>query len=519
MNSCSIRDLLRLALPYGTRLLTPLQGLHQQVNHAVSLRPVMPALPPLRGGELVVLSVSEALVLDEHLTLRNLVTRLKELRVGAIAYIGAVDLAATEVGAALGVPLLLLPAGVTPRAVERDALYLLNNRELQLERRAAQLYQRLTQQVASDVGFAALLRVVHEATGRSIGFYGPRGDLRHEISAPGSNDGLANLRVESVADARLNEHPFVVKRVGKERSTFGYVALAGAALDSWDDAAANQAAAALLLELAKQQAVESVEARVGGELLQRIVSGQRVDLEMLQQQAVELDYDLNRPHAALLVASAVPTADLAGLADQLRNLLQREQIKALTMVDGAAILCLVPTDEELDRPKQLVQRLTAEVPVTAGISEPAATAVEWPRAYQEAEQTLRLGQYLFGPDAIAVSRDLRVYQLLFQLRSSPELWSFHEALLRPMLDHDQAHRSALCESLEAYFAAQGNVNQASDRLNVHRNTLLYRLRRVSEICGVDVRRSEDMLALQVALKAHHILAAAKRRVLAPDKAI
>jgi len=102
--------------------------------------------------------------------------------------------------------------------------------------------------------------------------------------------------------------------------------------------------------------------------------------------------------------------------------------------------------------------------------------------------------------------DLRVYRLLFELRSSPELWSFYQTTLGALVEYDRRHNAALLETLEGYFAAGGNLSQASEQLRIHRNTLLYRLRRIAQISGAELERPEDMLALQVALKAHRVLA-------------
>ncbi|HEY0736892.1 MAG TPA: helix-turn-helix domain-containing protein [Herpetosiphonaceae bacterium] len=505
MNSCSLRDLLRLALPPGTRLLTPKRGLRQPISYAVSLRVTPPAFPALRGGELVLLSLKEALALDEHLTLPNIVARLGEVRVGAIAYIGPLDAAAIAAATTWDLPLLQLPDGSNLKAAERDVLYLIDNPELQIERRAAQLYHALTLQVAGGAGIEALLTTIHEATDRPVAFYSAAGELLYQLGTQSSKELFHELRPAKLADASLNGHPFIVKRVGQSTTTLGYLALSGSSLDQWDDTAAGQAAAALHLELAKQQAVESVEARVGGEFLQSIISGGPTNLIALQEQAAELGYNLHQPHAALLIASADGTLSAANIRDRLQALLRRQHLTAPHVLYDQHVLCLLPTDEQLEQAWQIVRLLADELAISAGISQPASTIGEWQRAYSEASQTLALGQHLFGPYSLVAFRDLHIYRLLFELRSSPELWSFYHATLGTLIEYDRDHRAALIETLEAYFAAQGNLIQASERLHIHRNTLLYRLRRISQLNGINLECAEEMLALQVALKAHRVL--------------
>ncbi len=510
MNTCSIHDLLRLALPPGTRLLTPETGLRQPIRHAVSLRATLPAFPALHGGELVLMSVQDALALDERLTLRNIIARLSNVRIAAIAAVGPIDDEAVAAAVAADLPLLHLPAPANPRAVERDVLLLLDNPRLQVERRAAQLYSDLTQQVARGEGIAGVLHTVAEATGRSVGFYDTTSRLCAHQGPASTLAIFEALRPKSPGKVAKNPHPMIVEAVAKGTTRLGYVALYGSALDQWDEMAADRAAAALALELTKEQAVQAVEARVSGDLLRSLVNGAPPNIVVLQEQASALGYDLRRPHVALLIAPA-DGITVGMVRDRMEREIQIQQRRAPHIARDHAVLCLYPTDDRLEQPWSLLRTLASELPIGAGMSTPAPTAAAWQRAYTEAEQALALGRHLFGPCSLTSFADLHVYRLLFELRASPELWNFHQTILGALVEYDRRHHAALLETLEGYFAAQGNLSQAARQLQIHRNTLLYRLRRISQIGGVDLERPEDALALQLALKAHRVLASLDSR--------
>jgi purine catabolism regulator len=478
------------------------------------LRATLPAFPDLRGGELVLLSVHDALALDEGLTLRNIIARLAEIPVAAIGVVGPVDTAGLEAAVRADLPLLRLPDGVNPRGVERDVMYLLDNRELQIERRAAYLYSHLTHLIASGEGVEAVLRSLSQATGRDVAFYDAGSVLRAKWGSgllpedPAVD--FARLYPRDRAFEKLNGHPALVKPIGKTPALLGYVAIGGARLDPWDDAAVAQAAAALLLELTKQQAVQAVETRVGGELLQSIVAGTPADMVALQEQISGLGYNLRRPHVALLIAPAdANSAEI--LRERWQQALLRQHIAAPHMLRDNTVLCLYPMEERKAHFPEPLEALANELPIGAGMSNPSATVAGWQRAYGEAEQALTLGRRLFGARSLTSYRDLRVYRLLFEMRSSPELWSFYTTTLGPLIEYDRKHNAALLETLEGYFAARGNLSQSAERLQIHRNTLLYRLRRINQIGGIDLERSEDMLALQVALKAHRVIASATKQ--------
>ena len=90
--------------------------------------------------------------------------------------------------------------------------------------------------------------------------------------------------------------------------------------------------------------------------------------------------------------------------------------------------------------------------------------------------------------------------LLEKLSGSPDLAPFGE-LVEPLLAHDRARRSDLVRTLRVYLAAGANASEAADRLFLHRNSLLYRLARIEELTGLDLKDPRARLALQLGLLA------------------
>lgn len=510
MNTPTIRDLLRLALPPGSALITSLEGFLHHISNVVSLRATLPAFPQLRGGEIALISVAQARLLDERLTLPTIVQRLAEVPVGAIAVLGAIDDEALNAASAVDLPLVQLPDTADLRAIERDIHRLLIDPDLQMERRAAQLYNELTQQVTAENGAEGIVRLTAERTDCAVALLNADGEVRVQRGPRQLRAVFNSLHTPVLPRQTLTGITVHTYAIGAPALRLGYVALANTELDRWADLAAIQASAALALELAKQQAIQAAEARVRGDVLRTILSGTITDPASLQQQAAELGYNLQRPHVGLLIASADGQPLTAQVHDQLRRIIQRQQLGAPSLLREEMIVCFCPSDEQLTQPYALLHALAADVPIAAGLSMSAHTVAQWPRAYDEAEQALLLGRQLFGSRSFTGFGDLGVYRLLLDLRSSGELRSFYHQTLGALAEHDRANSGELLHTLDGYFAALGNLHQAAEMLHIHRNTLIYRLRRIAEISGLSLKRAEDVLALQIALKAHRILTMIKQ---------
>jgi purine catabolism regulator len=138
------------------------------------------------------------------------------------------------------------------------------------------------------------------------------------------------------------------------------------------------------------------------------------------------------------------------------------------------------------------------------MGEVARSPLEVSRSAAEAQDTARLGLLVIGPGHIARTSDLGVYHLLLALRKSGELQPFVERELAPLRSTPR-REDHLLETVEVYFACNGNISKAAQRLHLHRNSLLYRLHHIRDLLGHDLENPELRLALQLALKGRRVL--------------
>lgn len=147
------------------------------------------------------------------------------------------------------------------------------------------------------------------------------------------------------------------------------------------------------------------------------------------------------------------------------------------------------------------------LPVHAGLGEPCESPDEISRSYREADSALRVGQGLRTTKSIDgrihAFAALGVQRMLFALNheSSETLQGFQESTVGPVMDYDREHGTQLLETLSTYMGCNGNISEVAALLHVHKHTVRYRLRRVTELTGLDVTRFEDAAQLYLAVKA------------------
>jgi DNA-binding PucR family transcriptional regulator len=80
-----------------------------------------------------------------------------------------------------------------------------------------------------------------------------------------------------------------------------------------------------------------------------------------------------------------------------------------------------------------------------------------------------------------------------------ELDRFVDRTLGPVLAYDGERGTDLAATLEAYFAAGGNLTRAAGALHVHVNTLYQRLDRVGVLLTPSWQEADGALQVQLAL--------------------
>jgi DNA-binding PucR family transcriptional regulator len=105
------------------------------------------------------------------------------------------------------------------------------------------------------------------------------------------------------------------------------------------------------------------------------------------------------------------------------------------------------------------------------------------------------------PGDVAAHADVRPRLLLAEILSFlDERKRLRDPRLDKLAEHDAAHGHILIPSLLAFLDALGDVRGAAERLNIHPNTMRYRVRRAVEISGIALDDPVERLLAELQLR-------------------
>lgn len=282
--------------------------------------------------------------------------------------------------------------------------------------------------------------------------------------------------------------------------------------DSVDQAAADSAALIAAAQFLRERALQEGEIHRRGYLLDQLLSGE----------ATGVGAELNQlqPPFRLVVGTVRAQSDgqpEAG-ARVLRTLLaitqeaiERERRPAvLTMRDGNVVVIESTAASQkrggdrtwraLEAAAGRLVRLAPEWRAVYALEDDLTELAQLATAYQEAMLAIEIRHRLGKHDEVFRVRSLGAFRLIVRAASGPEAVELCKRTLGPVFENDRKHGFALLNTFRAYLDCGASPKATAAALGVHPHTVEYRLGRLQELAGLDLRRNEDRLTLELALR-------------------
>lgn len=371
--------------------------------------------------------------------------------------------------------------------------------------RLLEIHDRLTHSAVEGQGtrgIVAVLATLVEAPvvaeddgGNVLATGGTEGDFR----GPGVDLGRirARLRTERTL---VQEHGLAAQPVTRGNRLLASLWTPATALDGSGllAVALARAATVLKLELAHERELADIELRLRGGLTDELVAGgaSREEADSLVRRARRLGVNLREAVRVAVAAVQVGagTESLLEMAGRLPFL--------LVTVRNERVVLVAADDTDWDHLRRTVADVFGDPNPVVGVGSVCRDPSGYPRSYREAERALRVATQTGG----VVRHDhLGLLSVLLATEDTQPLEGFLRRWLQPLRDHDRTHRSRLVETLTAYLDAGGTLTIAAARLDVHVNTMKYRLRKIEAISGLDLSDPQVRFQLQVATTAGRAL--------------
>lgn len=155
------------------------------------------------------------------------------------------------------------------------------------------------------------------------------------------------------------------------------------------------------------------------------------------------------------------------------------------------------SDEAIAHLYQISRQLAADhgIRLHFSLGSLYSSATYLPFSYREAQEVDAQGG---SDDTVHVYQSHKAKDVV-KVVPPAERARFVEVVLGPLLTMPWTEREVLLRTLESYFACEGQATEAARALFVHRNTVLYRMRKLEEILNRSFSDPDDVLTIRLSL--------------------
>lgn len=89
------------------------------------------------------------------------------------------------------------------------------------------------------------------------------------------------------------------------------------------------------------------------------------------------------------------------------------------------------------------------------------------------------------------------FSIVFQHVSKEIMKAYCDKLLHPLLVKEEDYVQEMLNTLEVYLNNNGSLHEAAKQLHIHRNTVAYRLEKISEVLRIDLKNYNDIAKVKM----------------------
>lgn len=158
-------------------------------------------------------------------------------------------------------------------------------------------------------------------------------------------------------------------------------------------------------------------------------------------------------------------------------------------------LCKLSLEEIVNYMEEFVEKSQLNV----GISRSLSGHMNLRYQYIQSQIALSIGMEISPDKLVHTFNDVSYDYMLRQFTNElPATMIVHEKLLE-LIDIDKSKNTEYIKTLSTYFKNRFNALQTAERLYIHRSTLMYRLDKIKNILGSDLKDPKELLYIKLSL--------------------
>lgn len=259
---------------------------------------------------------------------------------------------------------------------------------------------------------------------------------------------------------------------------------------------------ALSAEMQKDKFMHYTRGHLYEAFIVELIEGRLQGAELIRKREKSLNLGMKKYIYVL-------TIDIQGFDMQqfsvtyMRDYLERMLPGSKALIYSDSITIVASYDHETGLYAGDLDKLSAflkEYGIRCGVSRGFTELEHLREHYEQSLEALRLGVHMGSDECVYAYGDYTVYHIARLCAEHGDLRRLCHPKLGDLMAYDEAHKTAFTESLYTYLQQARNITKAAKALHLHRNSMIYHLRRIEEILGFSLQDSDMLLHVELSFR-------------------
>ena len=175
--------------------------------------------------------------------------------------------------------------------------------------------------------------------------------------------------------------------------------------------------------------------------------------------------------------------------------------KALIYGDHIVIVASCARENGLlDSDMAILRAFLGEYNMRGGISRGFSRLEDLGGHYRQSLEALDIGARMDAEACLHSYDNYAVFHIAKACSQVADLRVFCQPKLEALMDYDKEHNTSFTNSLYSYLKHSRNITETAKILHLHRNSMIYHLKRIEEILGFPLTDSDTLLHIEMSFR-------------------
>lgn len=525
----TVKDIFKYDKYSKMELIAGNRGLEKEIK-VVSLFDSPDFHQALTGGEFLI--STGYIVKDNPLILKDFISKMSEKGAAALGvklrYIKEMPSEVIKTADELNFPLMIIPEKMVFTDINSLILDLLD-RQSRIIQLTNKIYKAFESILTDGGDIQGVIDKVYEFIKIDIAFYHTTYNyiyLSKIYKWRGkSNEFKSNIDNYDLDKIRDKYKSFPVRVDGK---TYGYLIIFIHVVEEVDDLlkiVLDHAQVIINIILQKQISTHQIERKYRDEFIYDLVNDNFNSLQEIIDKGKIYGWQLDKQYIAVFAEFACKESNSCQKDDLMkidalrsRILLKvkeivKDQFDFIYATFGSRILFIVEIknaeylkklNNTIINCKDFITQSEKDIGIKVGIGLMKEDIKDIYLSYQEAIKALNFSKSNQSEDDIVFYKDMGVYKLMDEIGNNRAKNNFCLEYVGKLIDYDKNNQTNYYETLEVLERNNWNYSEAAAELYIHYNTVKYRFQKMCQILGRDLNKSEEKLAIALAIRINRV---------------